>query len=133
LDTNTGYHLLAIVQLLILFSIILVLDDELTIATRAAFASFALLSPSIFMSFGGLIYLERNVMFLLAVLMLCLKRFDETLSVSWAIGAILCAQLMIYSKEIALVLLTGLAASRLIFRWNSVRSRRTGSVMANLG
>ena len=68
MDTNTGYHLLAIVQLLILFSIILVLDDELTIATRAAFASFALLSPSIFMSFGGLIYLERNVMSLLAVL-----------------------------------------------------------------
>src|SRR6516165_11718707 len=46
-NTITGYHVLPIVQLLIFACILLVLDNELSIATRATLAVFALLTPSI--------------------------------------------------------------------------------------
>jgi hypothetical protein len=55
-NTVAGYHLLPIVQLLVLCCALLILDDELTITARASLATFALVVPSIAISFGGLIF-----------------------------------------------------------------------------
>jgi hypothetical protein len=115
-DTIIGYHVLPIAQLLILACILLVLDDELSIATRATLAVLALLTPSILISFSGLIFPERNVLFLLACLVLSIKRFEKTQSTPWAVAAAVCAQIMIYYKETAFLMLLGFAAGRLILR-----------------
>ena len=46
-DTIIGYHVLLIIELLLFFYTLLVIDDEINIGARAAFAIFALLMPSI--------------------------------------------------------------------------------------
>ena len=115
-DTITGYHVLSVVQLLIFSCILLILDTELSITARAALAIFVLLTPSVLTSFSELIIPERNVLFFLACLVLSVKRFDQTQSIAWAVAAAVSAQIMIYYKETAFLLLLGLAAGRLILR-----------------
>jgi hypothetical protein len=115
-DTNIGYHVLPIVQLLILFFILLMLDAELSVTARAALAMLAFLSPSIINSFSGLLLQERDVLFFLGSLLLSVKRFEQTRSVAWAVAAVVSAQIMIYCKEPAFLLLLGFAMGRLILR-----------------
>jgi hypothetical protein len=115
-NTIVGYFLLPIVQLLIFSLILLVIDDELSVAARAALVSVVLLTPSVRMSFSTLYVPERNVMFLLVCLVLCVKRFGQTQSFVWALAAIICAQTMLYNKEVAFLLLLGFAAGRLVLR-----------------
>jgi hypothetical protein len=115
-NTPIGYHLLPIFQLLFLFCILLILDAELSITARAGLAILALLTPSIFLSFSGFIYEERNILFLLACLMLFVNQFERTKATAWAVAAVACAQIMIYYKEIGFLLLLGFAAGRLILR-----------------
>ena len=114
--TITGYHVLAIAQLFIFVTILLLCDDELSMAARVSLAFVALLTPSILISFTGLIFPERNVLLLLACLVLSIKRFEKTQSTPWAVAAAVCAQIMIYYKETAFLLLFGFAAGRLILR-----------------
>ena len=122
--TVAGYHALPIAELLILSGILLILDDELNITARVVLTIFALLIPSIVISFTGLIYEERNVLLCLACLVLFVKRFDLTHSTAWAVAAVVCAQIMIYYKETAFLVLLGFAAGRLLLRcWDDSQSR----------
>jgi len=129
--TVVGYHALTIVQLLILSCVLLILDDELNTTARAALVALALIAPSIVISFTGLVYPERNVVFWLACLVFCVKRFEKTQSTSWAVAAAVCAQIMIYYKETAFLLVLGLALGRFLLRcrnrdeagWGCIRLR----------
>lgn len=115
-STIVGYHALPIIQLLALCGILLILDEELGITARAGLTAFALVSPGILISFGGLIYTERNVVLWLACLVLFIRRFEQTQATAWAVSAVVCAQIMIYYKETAFLLLWGLAVGRLVLR-----------------
>jgi hypothetical protein len=115
-DTITGYYLIPIAQLLIFSGILFVVDDELSVAARAALVILVLLTPSVWISFNALTYSERNVLFFLTCLLLSVKRFEQTQSIAWAMAATICAQVMIYYKETAFLLLLGFAAGRLILR-----------------
>ena len=106
--------MLSIVQLLIFSCILLILDTELCITARAALAILVLLTPSVLSSFSGLNYPERNVLFFFACLVLSVKRFEQTQAIAWAVAAAVSAQIMIYYKETAGLLLLGFAAGRLI-------------------
>jgi hypothetical protein len=116
--TNTifGYHVLTTAQLLVFSWLLLLLDDELSISARAALVTAAFLTPSMLYSFNELWANERNVMFFLVCIVLSVKRFEKTQSTSWAVAAVLCAQIMLYNKETAFLLLLGFSASRLILR-----------------
>jgi hypothetical protein len=103
-------------KLVVFFSIIVVLDAELSITDRLALAIFALLTPSILTSFSGLIFDERNVLFSLVCLILSVKQFEQTGSIAWAVAATVSAQIMLYCKETAFLLLLGFALGRLILR-----------------
>jgi hypothetical protein len=118
-DSAIGYQVLPIAELLVFVFILLILDDELGVGARVSLAILALLTPSILISFGGLIFPERNELLLLAGLILCVKRFEETESTGWAAGAVLCAQIMLYYKETAFLLVLGLAGGRLLLRYGS--------------
>ena len=58
-----GYHALRIVQLVLLCGILLVFDEELSIQARVALIILVLITPSILISFNGLIYLSRTSSF----------------------------------------------------------------------
>jgi hypothetical protein len=120
-DTVTGYHVLPTVQLLIVFYILLVLDESLSIMARATLAVLALLTPSVLTSFNGLIFTERNVVFFLVCLLLSVRQFEQTRSVAWAVAAVVIAQIMIYYEETAFLLLLGFATGRLILRCRNGR------------
>jgi hypothetical protein len=122
--TAGGYHVLPIAELLMFSYILLILDSELSITVRAALAILVLLTPSILMSFSLLIEPVRNVLFFLACLVLSVKRFEQTRSIAWAVAAVVCAQIMIYYKETAFLLLLGFAVGRLILRCRNVREAR---------
>ncbi len=113
-NTISGYHVLPIAELFIFVCILLILDDELNIAARAVLAILALLTPSILISFSGLIFPERNELLFLVCLVLSVRRFEQTESTAWAVTAALCAQIMLYYKETAFLLLLGFAAGRLV-------------------
>jgi hypothetical protein len=118
-NSAIGYQVLPIAELLVFVFILLILDDELGVGARVSLAILALLTPSILISFGGLIFPERNELLFLAGLILCVKRFEETESTQWAAGVVLCAQIMLYYKETAFLLVLGLAGGRLLLRYGS--------------
>jgi hypothetical protein len=121
--TIFGYHVLPIVELLIFVYILIILDEELAIAARVALAIIALLTPSILMSFSTLMAPERNELFFLVCLVLAVGRFQQTGSTAWAVAAIVCAQLMLYYKETAFLLLLAFATGRLLLRCQSGHHR----------
>ena len=114
--TPIGYHILPIIQLLIFLGIIVSLDVDLNIAARSILAIVVLLTPSILASFTGLIFLERDVLFFLTCLILLVKRFEQRQTIILAVAAVVCAQILLYYKETAFILLLGFAAGRLILR-----------------
>lgn len=117
--TVAGYYALTIVEVLTLAAVLLILDDQLSIAARAVITSLALITPSAVVIFMGLTYPERNLLFLLVCLALFVKLFERTRSAPWAVGAVVCSQLMLYLKEPVFLLLLSFAGARLILRsWN---------------
>jgi hypothetical protein len=120
-NTNIGYHVLLIAQLLMFFCILLMLDAELSLTARVVLGIFVLLTPSILTSFNGLIFPERDVLFFLVCLLLSVKQFELTRSIAWAIAAVISAQIMIYYKETAFLLLLGFALARIILRCRNGR------------
>lgn len=121
--TIVGYHVFPIVQLLLLSCILLVLDNELRITERAALTAALFLAPAIVISYTGLFYPERNSVFWLACLILFVTHFERTYSTTSAVAAAVCAQIMIYYKETAFVLVVGFALGRLILH---CRNRNPG-------
>jgi hypothetical protein len=117
-NSITGYHILAIAQLLVFcWIILLILDNEpISAKARVSLLILVVLSQSILTSFSGLIYPEHSLLFFVACFAVSVKRFELTLSTAWAIAAVVCAQFMLYLKEPAFVLLFAFAASRLILR-----------------
>ena len=114
--TSAGYHVLPIVQLLLVAGLLLFLDEEISLTARGALVILALLTPSVLVSFISFLYSERNVLLFLAGLTFSIKRFEQSQSLASALSAVICAQLMIYFKETAFLLLLGFAISRLILR-----------------
>ena len=111
-----GYHVLPFAQLLFVACVLCILDDELPLAARAAITAFVLMLPSFVTIFTELVPPERNVIFWLVCLIICIKRFEQTQLVIWAAAAAVCAQFMLYYKETAFLLLLGFAVGRLILR-----------------
>jgi hypothetical protein len=115
-NTPIGYQMLPIVELIIFFCILFILDAELDVTARAGLAILTLMTPSVLLSFGGLIYEERNVLFLLAALVLSVSRFARTKAVTWAVVVVICAQIMLYYKETTFLNLFAFAGARLMLR-----------------
>ena len=60
-------------------------------------------------------------------LVLSVRRFEQTKSIAWAVAAVVCAQIMLYYKETAFLLLFGFAAGRLILRLRNAQNAAMGS------
>lgn len=124
--TIYGYHALPIAELVILALILLSLDEQVSIATRVLLATAVLITPSVVVSFTGLIYPERNILLLLLCLAFFIKRFEQTRFAPWAIAMVLCAQILLYLKEPVFLLLLGFSSARILMR---IRADRAWSVV----
>ena len=115
-NSVSGYHALRTLQLVLLAGILLFFDEELSIKARVGLITLALLTPSLLISFGGLIYPESNLVFSVVCLAWSVKRFEQTRSMGWALAAVISSQFMLYYKETAFLLLLSFALSRLLLR-----------------
>jgi hypothetical protein len=111
-----AYHAFAILELVAVVIVLLNLDRQLNLAPRVCLIACILLAPSIVISFGGLIYPERNIVLWLVCLAFSVRAFDDNQSTFAAVTAVVCAQFMLYYKETAFLLLWGFAAGRLLLR-----------------
>ncbi len=111
-----GYHALPLVELLVFSFLLVILDDELSVASRMTLAIFVLLVPGIVISYTGFVFPERNIAFWLVLLVFSVRQFDRTRATPWAAAAMVCAQFMLYYKETAFLLLWGFGAGRLLLR-----------------
>ncbi len=135
--TVSGYYSLQIAQLLVLASVIFILDDRMSTAQRVMLTALVVFTPTFVVSFSGLTYPERNILFLLGCLALFIKSFERTHAVIWAVAAVVSAQLMLYLKEPVFALLLCFAAARLILRswtpnparWNFAHLRGPESLL----
>lgn len=118
-STAAGYHLWPAVELLMLCGLLLLLDDQLSIAARAALTAISLITPGIVVTFSSLIFPERNVMLWLVLLAICVKRLEQTQTARWGVAAVICAQVLLYYKETAFFLILGFAVGRLLLRCRS--------------
>lgn len=111
-----GYYALRNAQLVLMSVMLLFLAGELSIRNRVALVLLLLVTPSIFISFSGLIYPESNLVFSLVCLAACVQRFEWTHHRIWAVCAIISAQFMLYYKETVFLLIFGFAGGRLLLR-----------------
>lgn len=111
-----GYHAVGVLQIIVLFSIILMLDQQLSVAARAALAALTLVLPSVVHSFMGLIYPECDVAFWITCLALSVEFFARTRSVGWALAAVLSTQFALYYKEPVFLFLLTFALVRVFLR-----------------
>lgn len=111
-----AYHAFQIAELLVLVGILLVLDEELTVAVRSALAAVALLMTSVVTCFSGLFFQESDIIFWLASMALGVKLFARTKLLRWALLAVFSAQVALYYKEPVFVFLLSFAAIRIVLR-----------------
>ena len=118
--TAAGYHILRVLQILGLSGIILWLCRNKSWMVRTGITVLVFLTPSILICYSGLIYVESNLVFVIACLALCIQSYERSGSRSWAVAATICAQLALYYKEISFLFLLGLGISRIASRaWAS--------------
>jgi hypothetical protein len=119
--TVFAYHALPIFELIVVCLLLLTLDRELKMTARICLAVFLLLTPGMVISFGGLIYPERNVIFWLLLLATFVDCFDKRPTATMAAAAIISAQFLLYYKETAFLFLWGFAVGRLLIRCRNAR------------
>jgi len=111
-----GYHAIRVIELLVVCAVLLALDRALNLRERVTLILVLLVTPSIVIIFSGLIYSEANVIAGFACLLWCVSRFQEAGKKRWAIGAVLFAQVVLYYKETAFLLVGGMAVGDMICR-----------------
>lgn len=116
-----AYHVLGVVELLVMLVLANALLDELPIRRRLFTLALVLIVPSIAISFFGLIYPERNQVLAILVMLFGIRRFDESGKRLALVFALLAAHASLYYKEPTFVIVFTFAAGRLVLRWMSSR------------
>lgn len=110
----TGYHAFALLQLLIVLAGLFIILSNLPVWFRLLVMTLVMSTTSFVMSFFGLIYPERNVIFWLTILLVCFQYFLKTRAHFYFGGALIAAQFALYYKEPVFLLIGGFAGSRLL-------------------
>jgi len=93
------YHVLVVVQLVVFLALIFLILRDLQVRYRCLIAAAAMVTPSFLIPFMGFVYPERNVLFGLAILILCLQRYAQDHSPVYLTGSLVAAHFILYYKE----------------------------------
>ena len=113
-QSPAGYHSIAIFQLLIVILALWMILKQLPILLRLLATFTIMTTPSIVASFFGLIFPERNVIFWLSIILLCIQLFQANNSRLYSFGALLATQFSLYYKEPVFILVGSFAGLRLL-------------------
>jgi hypothetical protein len=121
-----GYHSFAIIQFLILIVSSFFLLSKLPIRYRVLALIAVMFSPSCVISFSELVLgSERMVLFWLAILLLCLRGYENSKSRTCFIGALIATQFALYYKETAVLFIVFYALTRILLYARAKLSSRT--------
>jgi len=121
-----GYHALVALQLLVLVAVLLVVLRAFQVRYRVLIVSAAMLEPSFLIPFTGFVYPERNVLFWLAVMLLCLQGYFRTRARIYFVGCLVATHFALYYKETVVLFVVAYATAQLLVRLSA--TRRTGAV-----
>jgi hypothetical protein len=116
-----GYHLLVAVQLIVLLLILFVILREFTIRYRALIVIAVMLAPSFVISFSGFVYPERNVLFWLTVMLLCVQRYSKTKARLYFVGCLIATHFALYYKETVVLFVVAYVLAQLLLQLHARR------------
>lgn len=119
-----GFHFFAVAQLVVVVLALFAALKEFTASQRVLVVMAVMLVPSFVISFTGLIYPERNVLFWLAIVLLCVRGYSRTRAPIYAVGCLVATQFALYYKETVAVFVVAYALSRLWLEGDA--GRRSG-------
>jgi hypothetical protein len=119
-----GYHSLIAVQLAILLVVLSLILGKVQFRYRTPILIAAMLAPSFLISFSGFVYPERNVLFWLAIMVLCTQGYFRTKARIYFIGCLVATHFALYYKETAVLFVTASAITQLMLWFYA--GRRTG-------
>lgn len=108
-----GYHSLIVVELAIVLVVLFVILSKIPIRYRTLILIAAILAPSCLIPFAGFVYPERNVIFWLAILVLCIEGYSRTKARIYLIGCLVATHFALYYKETAVLCVAGFAITQL--------------------
>ena len=111
------YHGFSVLQLSVVIGGLFAIFNRCRIWFRCLLTVAAMVIPSFVISFFGLIYPERNILFWLVIFLFCYQRFLYTNSRLYLCGVWIAAQFALYYKEPIFAIFVGLAGVRLLFNF----------------
>jgi len=116
-----GYHCLVVIQLVVLLAVLFVFLREFQIRYRALLLITVMVTPSFLIPFSGFVYPERNVLFWLVILLLCLQRHLRGGSRIYFVGTLVAVHFALYYKEPVVLIVAAYALTQLFI---SIRPAR---------
>jgi hypothetical protein len=116
-----GYHSFVVVQLLVLLGVLFVALKAFKLRYRTLILIAVMLAPSFVIPFTGFVYPERNVLFWLALMVLCLQGYSKTKARTYFVGCLVATQFVLYYKETVVLLVVAYAAARLLLQVRGTR------------
>lgn len=111
-----GYHVWPIVQLVLVVSLSWFVLRDLPRWVRIGTVTSILLTPSIALTFAGLVYPERNVVFFVALVLAATVAWDRAPSRRLLVVGLVATQFLLYYKELAFVWVSLFAMGRVLLR-----------------
>lgn len=109
-----GYHLFAVAQLIVVLIALWITLEEFAIRYRVMISIAAMIAPSFLVCFTGLIYPERDMLFWLAILLVCLGGYAATRARGYFLGCLVATQFILYYKETSVIFVVAYALTGLL-------------------
>jgi len=116
-----GYHALVALQLLALVAVLFVVLRAFQVRYRVLVVVAAMVAPSFLIPFTGFVYPERNVLFWLAVMLLCLQAYSRTKARIYFVGCLVAAHFALYYKETVVLFVVAYAITQLLLQLSTAR------------
>jgi len=121
-----GYHALVALQLVVLVAVLFVVLRAFQVRYRVLIIIAAMVTPSFLIPFTGFVYPERNVLFWLAVMLLCLQAYSATRARIYFVGCLVATHFALYYKETVVLFIVAYAVTQLLLQRSA--ARRSGQV-----
>jgi hypothetical protein len=119
--TPPVYHTFSMLQLVALVMCVVALLGDLPDWFRVVVPMGVMVLTSVVMSFFGLVFPERDLLFWLAIFLVSMQRFSRNPRSLTCWSALASAQFALYYKEPVFLLIGGFAATRLVLFWRARR------------
>ncbi|TRV05561.1 MAG: hypothetical protein EWV89_05185 [Microcystis wesenbergii Mw_QC_B_20070930_S4] len=116
-NTPKGYHAYPVLQLIIFILGLFWFLRDFQIWFRLSTIMLIVTNPSFVISFFGLVYPERNLIFWIFIFLLSFQSFTQKKSPWFFAGTLISAQIILYTKEPIFLMIGTFATSRLIIEF----------------